>query len=35
MRLVTTKLEETVAHVVVRSILFLNLRKIQCDFLQF
>ena len=30
-----TKLEETAAHVVALSILLLNLRKIQCAFLQF
>ena len=35
MGLVTTKLEETAAHVVALSILLLNLRKIQCAFLQF
>ena len=33
--LVTAKLEETAAHVVALSILLLNLRKIQCAFLQF
>ena len=33
--LVTAKLEETAAHVVALSILLLNLRKIQCTFLQF
>jgi len=32
---VTAKLEETAAHVVALSILLLNLRKIQCAFLQF
>lgn len=31
----TAKLEETAAHVVALSILLLNLRKIQCAFLQF
>ena len=35
MGLVTAKLEETAAHVVALSILLLNLRKIQCAFLQF
>ena len=35
MGLVTAKLEETTAHVVALSILLLNLRKIQCAFLQF
>ena len=35
MGLVTAKLEETAAHVVALSILLLNLRKIQCTFLQF
>ena len=35
MGLVTAKLEETTAHVVALSILLLNLRKIQCSFLQF
>ena len=34
MGLVTAKLEETAAHVVALSILLLNLRKIQCAFLQ-
>ena len=35
MGLVTAKLEETAEHVVALSILLLNLRKIQCAFLQF
>ena len=35
MCLVTAKLEDTAAHVVALSILLLNLRKIQCAFLQF
>lgn len=35
MGLVTAKLKETAAHVVALSILLLNLRKIQCAFLQF
>ena len=35
MGLVTAKLEDTAAHVVALSILLLNLRKIQCAFLQF
>ena len=35
MGLVTAKLEDTAAHVVALSILLLNLRKIQCTFLQF
>jgi len=34
MGLVTVKLEETAEHVVALSILLLNLRKIQCAFLQ-
>ena len=35
MGLVTAKLRETAAHVIAMSILVLNLRKIQCAFLQF
>ena len=35
MGLVTAKLKETAAHVVALSIFLLNLRKIQCAFLQF
>ena len=33
--LVTAKLRETAAHVIAMSVLALNLRKIQCAFLQF
>ena len=35
MGLVTAKLRETAAHVIAMSVLVLNLRKIQCAFLQF
>ena len=34
MGLVTAKLRETSAHVIAMSVLVLNLRKIQCTFLQ-
>ena len=35
MGLITAKLRETAAHVIAMSVLVLNLRKIQCAFLQF